>query len=57
MNRTILIVLLVALALAIIIRNETDPSRQEWTNCKESLFSQVVFGECTLIFEGEEEPA
>ena len=57
MNRTILIVLLVALALAIIIRNETDPSRQEWTNCKESLFSQVVFGECTLIFEGEENPA
>jgi len=57
-NRTILIILMVGLALAIIWRDQfSGRGNPEWTHCKESLFEQVIFNSCTLIYEGEEKPA
>ena len=57
-NRTILIILFVGLALAIIWRDSfSGKGYPEWTHCKESLFEQVIFNNCTLIYEGEEKPA
>ena len=57
-NRNILYILLIILGIAIIWRDGfSDKGRPEWHHCKESLFEQVVFNNCTLIYEGEQEPA
>ena len=57
-NRKILIILFAGLAIAIIWRDSfSGRGNPEWTHCKESLFEQVIFNNCTLIYEGEEKPA
>lgn len=53
-----LYILLIILGIAIIWRDGfSDKGRPEWHHCKESLFEQVVFNNCTLIYEGDQEPA
>ena len=57
-RRTILYILLAILGIAIIWRDSfSGKGRPEWHHCKESLFEQVVFNNCTLVYEGEEQPA
>ena len=60
MNRTtwIIVALITLLMLASIWRNDlSGQGLRDWQKCKESLFEQVVFNNCTLIFEGDETPA
>ena len=58
MSRNIIFILIALLGLAIIWRGEfSDRGKPEWHHCKESLFAQVIFNECTLIYEGETNPA
>ena len=58
MSRNIIYILIALLGLAIIWRAEFSGRGQpEWHHCKESLFEQVVFNNCTLIYEGETNPA
>ena len=57
-RRTNLYVLLALLGIAIIWRDGfSDKGRPEWHHCKESLFEQVIFNNCTLIYDGKQEPA
>lgn len=57
-RRTILYGLLALLGIAIIWRGEfSGKGRPEWHHCKESLLEQVLFDNCSLIYEGDEEPA
>ena len=57
-TRWILVILLTAMMIALIWRNEmsgmTDPS---WTKCKESLLVQTLTGRCTPRYEGDTEPS
>ncbi|MDB4852514.1 hypothetical protein OAI23_03400 [Alphaproteobacteria bacterium] len=59
MSRTmwILLGLLAALSIASIWRDESGMSAPPHRMCKESLFTQIVTGECTLRFDGEKEPS
>lgn len=55
---TLLYVLLAILGLSLIWRADfSGRGIPEWQRCKESLFEQVVFNNCTLIFKGDERPA
>ena len=58
MSRTmwILLGLLVILSIGTIWRQETGEPTPQHLLCKESLFTQVVTGACTLRFNGEKEP-
>ena len=57
-RRNILYILLAILGIAIIWRYEfSGKGNPSWHHCKESLFEQVIFNNCTLIYEGEEQPA
>ena len=50
--------LVTLLMLVAIWRNDfSGQGLRDWQKCKESLFEQVVFNNCTLIFEGDEQPA
>ena len=57
MSRTmwILLGLLAILSIGIIWRQETGMPTPQHLMCKESLFTQVVTGACTLRFNGEKE--
>ena len=53
----IIYVLIAVLMLAIVWRGEfSGQGTREWNRCKESVFQQVVFGDCTLIYQGEQRP-
>jgi hypothetical protein len=53
----ILLGLLAALSIASIWRDESGMPAPQHRMCKESLFTQVVTGACTLRFDGEKEPS
>ena len=56
-TRIIIYVLIAVLMLAIVWRGEfSGQGTREWQRCKESVFQQVVFGDCTLIYQGEQRP-
>ena len=59
MNRTmwILLGLLAALSIATIWRDQSGMPAPQHRMCKESLFTQIVTGACTLRFDGENEPS
>jgi hypothetical protein len=54
MSRTtwILLALITVLSLAAIWRDSQGMPAPSWTMCKESLFTQVFTGDCTLRFNG-----
>ena len=53
----ILLGLLAILSIGTIWRHETGMPTPQHLLCKESLFTQVVSGVCTLRFDGEKEPS
>ena len=54
----IFLILISVMMLALIWRQYFSGwGDREWHRCKESLFTQVIFNECTLIYNGEQEPA
>lgn len=56
-GRFVIFGLLAFLMILLIWRNDfSDHGAREWHLCKESLFEQVVFNNCTLIFDGEQRP-
>ena len=59
MSRTmwILLGLLAALSIATIWRDQSGMPAPQHRMCKESLFTQIVTGVCTLRFNGEKEPS
>ena len=59
MSRTmwILLGLLALLSIGTIWRQEAGMPTAQHLICKESLFTQVVTGACTLRFKGENEPS
>ena len=59
MSRTMwfLLSLLAILSIGTIWRQESGSAPPQHLMCKESLFSQVVTGACTLRFDGEQEPS
>ena len=59
MSRTmwILLGLLAILSIGTIWRHESGMPTPQHQMCKESLFTQVVTGACTLRFGGEKEPS
>ena len=57
-TRLILVILLTAMMIALIWRNEmTDMADPSWTRCTESLLVQTLTGKCTLRYEGETQPS
>lgn len=50
---------LIALLIVLSVWRGTmsDGPRPEWHHCKESLLEQVIFNNCTLIYEGDQQPA
>ena len=59
MSRTmwILLGLLALLSIGTIWRQESGMPAPKYQMCKESLFSQVVTGACTLRFDGQKQPS
>jgi hypothetical protein len=59
MSRTmwILLGLLATLSIATLWRDQSDMPAPQHRMCKESLFTQIVTGACTLRFDGEKEPS
>lgn len=59
MSRTawIMVAVITAMALASIWRSQSGAPTPRWELCKESLVTQVLTGDCTLRFKGEETPA
>ena len=59
MSRTmwILLGLLAALSIASIWRDESGMPATQHRLCKESLFTQIFTGTCTLRFKGETTPS
>ena len=57
MSRTMWIILslLAALSIASIWRDESGWRAPQHRMCKESLFTQILTGACTLRFDGEKE--
>ena len=53
----ILLDLLAILSIGTIWRQELGLPTRQHVMCKESLFTQVVTGACTLRFDGEKEPS
>jgi hypothetical protein len=53
----ILLGLLAALSIATIWRDESGMPAPQHRMCKESLFTQIFTGACTLRFNGEKEPS
>jgi hypothetical protein len=55
MSRTmwILMVLIVALSIATIWRDQQDLPAPSYTLCKESLVTQIFTGACTSRFQGQ----
>ena len=53
----ILLGLLAALSIATLWRDQSDMPAPQHRMCKESLFTQIVTGACTLRFDGEKEPS
>ncbi len=49
--RWLLIILMSLFVIAFIWRDMSGTSDMSWTKCKESLFTQVMTGECTLRFD------
>ena len=49
--RWLLIILMSLFVLAFIWRDMSGMGDMSWTKCKESLFTQVMTGECTLRFD------
>jgi len=56
-NMWILAALLAILSIAVIWRSESDMPEPKWTLCKESLVTQLLTGDCTLRFNGEQTPS
>ena len=50
---------LIALLIVLSVWRGTmsDGPRPEWHLCKESLLEQVIFNNCTLIYEGDQQLA
>ncbi len=59
MSRTmwILLGLMAILSIGTIWRQESGMPTPQHVMCKESLFTQVVTGACTLRFDGQKEPS
>lgn len=53
----ILAALLALLSLAMIYRDESGMPDPKWSLCNESLVTQILTGECTLRFTGEQAPS
>ncbi len=51
--RWLLVILMSLFVLAFIWRDISGMGDRPWTKCKESLFSQVITGKCTLRFEAD----
>tara|TARA_B100000575_G_C22732779_1_gene439135 strand:+ start:177 stop:434 length:258 start_codon:yes stop_codon:yes gene_type:complete len=51
--RWLLVILMSLFVLAFIWRDMSGMGDMPWTKCKESLFTQVIKGECTLRFEAD----
>ena len=49
--RWLLIILMSLLMIGFIWRDMGGMGEMHWTKCKESLFTQVIIGKCTLRFE------
>ena len=55
--RWLLVVLISLFVLAFIWRDMSGMADMSWTKCKESLFTQVIIGECTLRYQGGSIPS
>ena len=51
--RWLLVILMSLFVLAFIWRDMSGMGNMPWTNCKETLFIQVITGKCTLRFEAD----
>lgn len=51
--RWLLVILMSLFVLAFIWRDMSGTGNMPWTKCKESLFTQVITGKCTLRFEAD----
>lgn len=56
-NMWILAALLAVLSIVTIWHSESGQPDPKWTLCKESLFTQVFTGACTLKFDGTQTPS
>ncbi|XDZ63258.1 hypothetical protein AB8881_12030 [Alphaproteobacteria bacterium LSUCC0396] len=59
MSRTmwILLALMAVLSISMIWRDSEGKPAPSWTLCKESLFTQIFTGACTMRFKGETTPS
>tara|TARA_B100000989_G_scaffold213752_1_gene162425 strand:+ start:542 stop:781 length:240 start_codon:yes stop_codon:yes gene_type:complete len=55
--RWLLILLMSLFVVAFIWRDMSGMAEMSWTKCKESLFTQVITGECTLRYQGDTIPS
>ncbi|MBT5574093.1 hypothetical protein OAM77_02960 [Alphaproteobacteria bacterium] len=55
--RWLLIILMSLFVIAFMWRDMSGMADMSWTKCKESLFTQVIKGECTLRFEADTIPS
>ena len=55
--RWLLVLLMSLFVLAFIRRDMSGMADMSWTKCKESLFTQVIKGECTLRYQGDSLPS
>ena len=51
--RWLLVILMILIVIAVIWRDMNGIGDMPWTKCKESLFTQVTTGECTLRFKAD----
>ena len=51
--RWLLIILMSLFVLGFIWRDMSGMGDMPWTKCKESLFTQVITGKCTLRFKAD----
>ena len=55
--RWLLIILMSLFVIAFMWRDMSGMADMSWTKCKESLFTQVIKGKCTLRFEADTIPS
>ena len=55
--RWLLVLLMSLFVLAFIWRDLSGMADMSWTKCKESLFTQVIKGECTLRYQDDSLPS
>ena len=55
--RWLLVLLMSLFVVAFIWRDMSGMAEMSWTKCQESLFTQVITGECTLRYQGDTIPS